>query len=268
MIDLKNLKFNKTGADKSLLRYKDMLANFIIPGLAVIISILVINFLTLPKYRQLPQQKSEMEEKLASLATLEEKRNSLKTVSQNISLLTSDSEKLDNAIEVAAKAPEYLEQLRRISSDNAIASDSVSFSRDSSMVLSSDQPVEQSVGSEIKVTTSLTVSLDKLPLLLRSLENSIRLSRVHSVAYTTDSTGDDFTEGRVNLYLSSPYLENSATVSDANAPYSGFDLFDPVYRGFIEKLDRMRDYSQEIDIAVSQEEASSSVKPLFVESAF
>lgn len=238
---------SNTEGMKVISELEELVVNFILPIVLLVISVGISVFYISPVHKKLPDLESELDSKVQENTILQAKVEQLTALQQDKELVLSDLVKMSWALEERDKVPELTQQVRLMSADSKVNFVSLVYDNANKgesvvqvMPEASLTPDPQLYRDE-KINISINFDgNNSIVDFLRATETSIRLLRVESLQISTINQ-----ENKANLIMTSPYLNPVfSTYSETAAPIS---LTDSAYRGFMGNLDNFRNYAKEID---------------------
>ena len=237
-------------SNQNLSEAREMVLNFLVPLLLLLISLGVLFFYDMPTHKLIPGLLEKLAQKTTDVAVLQDKVNQLKTLEASKALVIDDLVKMSWALEERDKVPELTQQVRLMSRDSGVVFSSLDYAnsnRDSNYVLQlvpSQEALEldPNLYKNEKVTVTVTsANYTGLINFLKISETSIRLFSVESLRISAREGANE-----VDLVMASPYL-NTAFSAYSETSALPIDLNNTTYRQFMQRLDTFTNYARTID---------------------
>ena len=233
--------------NQNVLALRHALINYIVPIICVAASVLIVMFVLMPSYKELP----ELEMKLTSSTKLEsalrKKLMNLNDLVDFKSVVEENSNLVNKALVSEELVPGLMTQIDRIAKEAGLTVNSLNYGLGSSK--SKEAATSTTVTYNI-VTTNLdtTGSFAQLKTFMSTLEKAARLILIDNYRYSRNETAEGEKLG-MNFVLVSPYLyvESNAITDDP----IDLDISDEKFRELIGKIKALRYYDPyEIDAAI------------------
>lgn len=219
-------------------KLKQTIANFIIPLIAVVLSLGLLGLYIYPSLTDIPLLNSELKERTElsqQLVAKVEKLNSLLDFKQNVD---DSSSLVSRALSEEPLVPQLLTQVDQIARESGLAITRMSYA------LNDTGEADPSVGNYQVVAVNLSVAgnYNQVVTFLTNLENSSRVINISTVRFTVDED-----EGTIdtNLVLISPYVSVSAQ-ANTDEPIT-FDITAPEFQQLMDRLKNMRHYDINVE---------------------
>lgn len=260
----------------NLYAFKSFAVNFIIPLLALIVTVFLVVLVLIPGFKNYPllvqtyQQKSQFQKELVVKT---EKLNKLyefrDTVLTNRALI-------NKAMADAPMVPQLLAQLNMIAKDSGVVIQKLTYSISEStpkpksapapvtspapkgnakVTLPAAPKLEPPAYDVVLVNVGLTANYQQLLVFLKAIENASRLISVDNLRFSQDTEQEG--SYNISLVLSSPYVQvkTDAVTDDPIA----FELNDPKFRELVDRLAKLKFY--QITVEDIQKLESAAEKP-------
>lgn len=220
---------------------KKVIANYIIPLIALVLTLSILGFYIYPSISEIPileeelQTQTELSTRLKNKVT---KLNDLLDFKQNV----DDSEALvSKALAPEPLVPQLLSQLDQIARDAGLAVDRLSYALNAS----GDEDISYDV---VSVNMSVSGSVNQLVTFLESAENASRVINISNVRYTLDLEANTVSASFIAI---SPFvdLKSAPSIDD---PIS-FDITDPTFQQMMEDLRSLRHYDISVENFINVE---------------
>lgn len=222
----------------SSIKIKQTIANFIIPLIAVVLSLGLLGLYIYPSLTAIPLLNKELDDRTnlsQQLASKVTKLNSLIDFKQNVDESTV---LVSKALSEEPLVPQLLTQIDQIANESGLAITRMSYA------LNDTGEVDPAIGNYQVVAVNLSVSgnYNQIVTFLTNLENSSRVINVATVRFTVD---DETGAIDTNLVLISPYVSVSAQ-ANTDEPIT-FDVTAEDFQKTMERLRALRHYEISVE---------------------
>ncbi len=215
------------------IRLKQTIANFIIPLVALVLSLGLLGLYIYPSLSDIPLLNSELKDRAdlsQQLVNKVEKLNNLLDFKQNV----DDSNVLvSKALSNEPLVPQLLTQIDQIARESGLAITRMSYA------LNDTGEVDPKIGNYQVVAVNISVAgnYNQVVTFLTNLEDSSRVINVATVRFTVD---EELGTVDTNMVLISPYVEVSAQ-ANTDEPIT-FDITADDFQQMMERLKNLRHY--------------------------
>ncbi len=222
----------------SSIKIKQTIANFIIPLVAVVLSLGLLGLYIYPSLSDIPLLTSELDDRTAlaqQLVAKVEKLNNLLDFKQNVD---ESAVLVSKALSEEPLVPQLLTQIDQIAKESGLSITRMSYA------LNDTGEVDPKVGNYQVVAVNLSVSgnYNQIVTFLTNLENSSRVINVSTVRFTVDDESGNID---TNLVLISPYVVVSAQ-ANTDEPIT-FDVTATDFQQTMVRLRNLRHYDISVE---------------------
>ena len=223
---------------------KETLINFIVPLIAVGLSVALFLVIILPGIQKNPEKEIQITDAQNLNTKLTEKKEKLGKI-ESFENVISDYESLVSKVLLSEpKVPELLTQVDTIAKESGLGVTKLTYSFTD--VTEKEKSAELPL---VNVSLGATGNYDQLVSFFENLEKAARLVYVDSFRFSEEKE-DNKTQLAIQVSLVSPYLTvDSKAVTDE--PIT-IDIADQAFISFIDELKKMRYYEPKVDTAVSE----------------
>lgn len=209
------IKKPKVGLNIDTQQIKETVLNFVVPLIAVSISILTLLLFVYPSYKNVPVKKLELEGKVTLDRTLNAKYTNLKKLVDFQSVLNEDAAIVNKVLVSEAEVPKLLDQVNQIADNSGIALNRLSYSYGSTSSGGAADPTGANL-SIVSVSLAGDLNYEQMIVFMESVENASRFLKVSTFRYSKAqvTSGE---EGNLSgsFSIDSPYLfVQSTAVTD------------------------------------------------------
>lgn len=223
---------------------KETLVNFIVPLVALGISIALFLIIILPGIQKNPQKEMQISDAQSLNAKLAQKREKLNKI-ESFENVISDYEGLVSKVLLSEpRVPELLTQVDTIAKESGLAVTKLTYSF--SDVTEKEKQAEIPL---VNVSLGATGNYDQLVTFFENLEKAARLVYVDSFRFSEEKE-DNKKQLAIQVSLASPYLAvESKAVTDE--PIT-IDIADQSFISFVDQLKKLRYYELKVDSSVTE----------------
>lgn len=243
---IKESKSVNTGA------LKETLINYIVPLVSGVLTLLIIIFVLLPSYNNLPELRSQLENKSRLKRNLELKIDNLTRLSDFKNVVDENSQLVSRVLVSEQLVPNLLTQVDKISQEAGFSINRLNYGLGVTTQIGGTGDVV--TYNFVTVNLGVNGSFEQLKTFLSRLENAARIIDVDKFRYTlSESDTGDFLG--INFVLSSPYLfVESDAVTDEPVD---LDISNPEFVDLINRLKNLNYYDPSVvDTSVPVVEAT------------
>lgn len=236
---------------------KETLINFIVPLIAIGISIALFLVIILPGIQKNPEKELQITDAQSLNTKLTEKKEKLGKIESFENVITDYESLVSKVLLSEPKVPELLTQVDTIAKESGLAVTKLTYSFTD--VTEKEKSAEVPL---VNVSLGATGNYDQLVTFFENLEKAARLVYVDSFRFSEEKE-DNKTQLAIQVSLASPYLTvDSKAVTDE--PIT-IDIADQAFISFVDELKKMRYYELRVDTSVSenaQEQTPEDVAPV------
>jgi len=238
-------KSKRVSLDISGLRHA--LVNYLVPLICVAASVLIVMFILMPSYKELPELKLKLEKNTQLEGNLRRKLANLNDLVDFKGVVGENSNLVNKVLVSEELVPGLLTQVDRVATEAGLTVNSLNYGLGSSKS-KSEQTAKTVTYNVVTVNLDTTGSFAQLKTFMSSLEKSARLIIVDNYRYSRNETAEGERLG-MNFVLISPYLfvESDAITDDS----IDLDISDEKFQALINKIKSLKYYDPyEIDASL------------------
>lgn len=226
-------------------KLKQAVVNFIVPLIALVLSLIIGLTILYPSYTDLPELESELESKKQLRTTLKNKAENLNNLIDFKSVVDENSDLVNKVLISEQKVPALLTQIDRIANESGVRISKLNYSLGST----GGSDVSQEYNYDfVTVNISIVGTFGEYVTFLSSVENAARLIDVVQLRYGFTET-EEGPQVSSSLVLVSPYLfVTSDAVTDEPVD---LDIRDPEFTKLINDIKSLKFYDpNDVDLNV------------------
>lgn len=202
----------KFGLSINMEKIKGTLLNFVVPLVALAISLTLIFLVIVPSTKKLPQAKEELTKKLNLKQTLNTKLLNLNRLVDFKVVLDEDSGLVNQVLVSEAEVPRLLDQVNQIATNSGMVVTRLSYSYGSS---GTSEKAEEKSFDTVTVSLGSDSNYYQLILFMQSIENVARYVSVPIFRYSMGISTSGETKLAASFSVDSPFLfVQSTAVTD------------------------------------------------------
>lgn len=231
----------RIGSKIDVSQIKNILANFIVPIISLIIAALLFFTIILPSIKELPVLKSTLIEKKSLATSLSEKKKKLNTLLDFKSSVEENNQLVSRVLTSDALVPQVLTQVDLIARESGLVVAKLNYSFDEA------SDVEGLEYSSVRITLGTEGNYSQVVTFFENLENAGRVINVSDVRFSVS----DENIVNANFVLTAPYIElNTKAVTDDPI---AFDITDEKFLNLMDSLKKLRIYDISIENTIDIE---------------